>query len=253
MRYLLQLAYQGTAYHGWQKQLNAHSVQEELELKLSLLLGQSIETTGCGRTDTGVHARIFYAHFDAPTIQDRAGLVYKLNQTLPSDIGVYACIQVNENFHARFDASMREYQYFITRIPDPFLSQTAWYRYGNPDLENMNRAAQLLLSHHDFECFSKTQTQVNHFRCHISHAIWTEQDHLLIFTIRADRFLRNMVRAIVGTLMDVGTGKLSVDDFAAILESKSRSEAGQSVPAKGLFLTDVRYPGINVQSDEQEK
>lgn len=242
MRYLIRLAYKGTAYHGWQKQINAHSVQGELELKLSLLLGSNTETLGCGRTDTGVHAREFYVQFDTEAQPDLNKLAYKLNRTLPDDIAVFEIFPVSESFNARFDAVVREYQYIITRIPDPFLTETAWYRYEQVDMDLMNRAAAMLLGNHDFECFSKVHTQVNHFECDVQHAAWIEKDHLLIFTIRANRFLRNMVRAIVGTLLEIGTGKITIEAFELILKSKNRSEAGQSVPAKGLFLTEVTYP-----------
>lgn len=242
MRYLIRLAYKGTAYHGWQRQINAHSVQEELELKLSLLLGSNTETLGCGRTDTGVHAREFFVQFDAETIPDLSKLAYKLNRVLPDDIAVYNIVQVHENFNARFDAVLREYQYIITQIPDPFLTETAWYRYEQPDLALMNRGAERLLGKHDFECFSKVHTQVANFTCDVQYAAWTKQDHRLIFTIQANRFLRNMVRAIVGTLLELGTGKITFETFEQILQSKDRSEAGQSVPARGLFLTAVTYP-----------
>lgn len=245
MRYLIQLAYNGRNYHGWQKQHNAHTVQDEMDLKLSLLLGENIETLGCGRTDTGVHAKLFYAHFDtSKKIEDVTKLVYKLNQVLPEDIAIYEVLPVPENFNARFDAAWREYEYHIVQKPDPFLKEFAWYQYGELDMNLMNEAAQLLLSHQHFECFSKVHTQVNNFNCEVMHAMWTKHDDQLIFTIRANRFLRNMVRAIVGTLIDIGRGKTTIETFKAILNSNNRSEAGQSVPAHGLFLTNIYYPEL---------
>lgn len=245
MRYLIQLAYNGRNYHGWQKQHNAHTVQDELDLKLSLLLGENIETLGCGRTDTGVHAKTFYAHFDSTkTIENPSRLVYKLNQVLPDDIAVYEVFPVPENFNARFDAAWREYEYHIVQKPDPFLKEFAWYQYGELDITAMNKAAAMLLTHQNFECFSKVQTEVKHFNCDVMFALWTNENDRLIFTIRANRFLRNMVRAIVGTLTDIGRGKTSIPSFEAILNSSNRSEAGQSVPARGLFLTNIYYPEL---------
>lgn len=244
MRFLIQLAYKGTQFHGWQKQHNARSIQGVLEEKLSMLLAEPIDTLGCGRTDTGVHAKDFYAHFDTAKQINPEYLVYKLNHVLPDDIAVYTIKQVKDDFNARFDATWREYEYHITTLPNPFVVETAWYQYGNFDIEAMNTAAALLLGEKDFECFSKVHTQVNHFRCDVMVAKWELQGSNLIFTIRANRFLRNMVRAIVGTLTDVGRGKRSVNDVARILESKDRCEAGQSVPAHGLFLTKINYPDV---------
>ncbi len=244
MRYAIKLAYKGTHYHGWQKQQNAHSVQSVLDEKLSLLLGENVETLGCGRTDTGVHAKDFVAHFDTAKSFDTARLVFKLNQVLPDDIAVYEILAVHPDFNARFDASYRTYEYIITQNPDPFFTEFAWYQYGKFDIELMNQAAQLLIGKKDFECFSKVHTQVNNFMCEVTFAKWEYQDHKLIFTITANRFLRNMVRAIVGTLTDIGRHKLNIDDLNAILMSKNRCEAGQSVPAKGLFLTRIEYPNL---------
>jgi tRNA pseudouridine38-40 synthase len=244
MRYVIRLAYKGTRYHGWQKQHNAVSVQSVLDEKLSLLLGENIETLGCGRTDTGVHAKDFYVHFDASNPQEGAHLVYKLNHILPNDIAVFEVFEVPETFNARFDATSRTYEYWITQVPNPFLLEDAWYRYGKLDMELMNAAAKLLLGKKDFECFSKVHTQVNNFICEITHAEWTQQEDRLVFTISANRFLRNMVRAIVGTLVEVGKGKLTLLDVQDILDSKNRCEAGQSVPAHGLYLTKIEYPRL---------
>lgn len=244
MRYVIKLAYKGTAYHGWQKQYNAQTVQGVLEQKLTLLLAQPIETIGCGRTDTGVHAADFYVHFDAEKELDTTKLVYKLNHILPTDIAVFDVQQVPADFNARFDAAWREYEYWITTKPNPFLLEQAWYQYGKLNVDDMNSAAALLIGKKDFECFSKVHTQVNNFICDVSAAYWELKGDKLVFTIRANRFLRNMVRAIVGTLVEVGKGKLTNKDVEAILASKSRSEAGQSVPAKGLFLTQIYYPNL---------
>jgi len=244
MRYKLRLSYCGTAYHGWQIQENAHSVQAEIEEKLSLLTGHYTEITGCGRTDTGVHAEVYMAHFDTETSLNISTVMHKLNQMLPTDIAIKSIEQTSETFHARFDAISRAYEYRITTEKNPFLIDKAWYRYGEPDIQSMNQAAKLLLNHTDFECFSKVQTQVNHFNCHVTFAEWRRENTMLIFSIKADRFLRNMVRAIVGTLLEVGYQKMTIEEFKKVLESKNRSAAGQSVPAHGLYLTDILYPLI---------
>ena len=211
---------------------------------MSILLGESIETLGCGRTDTGVHAMDYYAHFDVTKAIDEEHLVFKLNHVLPKDIAVYEVFKVDDDFNARYDAEWREYEYWITTKPQPFLQEQAWYQYGKLDVEAMNKAAQLLIGQKDFECFSKVHTQVNNFMCDVHAAYWEHKDDKLIFTIRANRFLRNMVRAVVGTLVEVGKGRFTEQDVLAILASKNRSEAGQSVPAHGLFLTKIYYPKL---------
>lgn len=244
MRYLIQLAYKGTNYHGWQKQPNVHSVQGELDGKLTTLLAEPIETIGCGRTDTGVHAKDFYAHFDVNKHIDEQYLVFKLNNFLSKDIAVCSIQKVADDFNARFDAAWREYEYWISRKPDPFLLDQSWFLHGDLDIDAMNQAAQLLIGKKDFECFSKVHTQVNNFICDVMYANWELKDNKLVFTIKANRFLRNMVRAIVGTLVDVGKGKITIDDVNKILASKNRCEAGHSVPAHGLFLTHIHYPNI---------
>ena len=242
MRYLIKLAYKGTNYNGWQKQLNAKTVQQTLDEKLSMLLNETIETLGCGRTDTGVHASTFYAHFDSELIKDSQDTIYKLNKVLPKDIAVYDLFQVKEDFNARFDALWREYEYLIINKPNPFLHETTWLNSRKMDIKAMNQAAQVLFEYTDFECFSKVHTQVKTFHCKIMKAEWAFKDeNTLVFNIRADRFLRNMVRAIVGTLLEVGYGKISIQDVRNIIESKNRSEAGQSVPACGLSLTQIHY------------
>jgi tRNA pseudouridine38-40 synthase len=247
MRYLIHLSYKGTNYHGWQKQLNARSVQATLDEKLQLLLGEPIETLGCGRTDTGVHAKNYYAHFDSEKAINEQQLVFKLNHILPKDVAIFSVQQVPAHFNVRFDAEWREYEYFITQIPDPFLLEGAWFQYGKLDVAAMNEAAALLIGKKSFESFSKVHTQVNHFVCDVMVANWDSRDNKLVFTIRANRFLRNMVRAVVGTLVEVGKGKLTLSDVKNILDSKNRCEASQSAPALGLYLTKIYYPHLRVE------
>lgn len=249
-RYFIQLAYKGTNYHGWQIQDNAPTVQAELNKTLSILLNQSIETIGCGRTDTGVHASDYYAHFDSIEINDIDQLIYKLNKFLSKDIAVYKIFKVNNDANARFDAIERTYNYYITKRKDPFLTDSAYYYYGNLDINEMNKAAEILLSYKDFEAFSKSNTQVNNYICHIAYAKWTEKNDVLNFEITANRFLRNMVRAIVGTLLEVGKGTMNLEEFKQVIESKNRSNAGFSVPAHALFLSNIKYPQsiFNVES-----
>lgn len=242
MRYLLEIAFKGTHYHGWQIQHNALSVQEVVNEKLSILAGENIETLGCGRTDTGVHATSYFVHFDVSKKLEEDKFIFKLNQILPLDIAAYSLQEVSPDFNARFDAISRTYEYHITHQPNPFITDTAWYQYGSLDIQAMNTAARLLIGKKDFECFSKVHTQVNNFICDVTEAYWTQDKQKVIFTITANRFLRNMVRAIVGTLVEVGRGKLQPDDVQRILDSKDRSSAGQSVPAHGLFLTKIIYP-----------
>ena len=246
MRYLIQLSYKGTHFHGWQKQVNVKTVQQELDEKLSLMLGENIETLGCGRTDAGVHAKQFFAHFDSQNNVDTENLFFRLPKFLSKDIAIQSIKKIDENFHARFDADYRVYEYWITQKADPFLNDYSWFVYGDLNIDAMNNASKLLLSHKDFECFSKVHTDVNNFLCDITFAEWKLTDEKLIFTIKANRFLRNMVRAIVGTLIDVGRNKLSIEQFKRILESKNRSESGQSVPAHGLFLTEIHYPNMTL-------
>lgn len=244
MRYVMSLAFKGTRYHGWQKQQNVLSVQSVLDEKLSLLIGTNIETLGCGRTDTGVHAKEFYAHFDAPKSINTEQVLFKLNQILPNDIAVYSVTEVEADFNARFDALTRTYEYIISTNHNPFMIEQAWYQYGKLDIEAMNRAGSLLLGKKDFESFSKVHTQVNNFICEVHEAHWRIEGDQLIFTITANRFLRNMVRAIVGTLVNIGKGKMSYQEIENILAKKDRCEAGQSVPAHGLYLTRIVYPNL---------
>jgi tRNA pseudouridine38-40 synthase len=242
-RYFLQLSYKGTRYHGWQVQPNAISVQEVMEKALSLILREEISVVGAGRTDTGVHASFFVLHFHSEKEGwDENDLVHKLNRFLPSDIAVQRIWKVDSDDHARFSAVSRTYKYYITTVKNPFRSETSYYYPGKLDVEKMNQAARVLLGYDDFTSFSRLHTDVKTNRCKIVQAEWTTKGTQLIFTIKADRFLRNMVRAIVGTLLEIGRGKLSVDDFREIIERKDRGAAGASAPAQGLFLVDITYP-----------
>ncbi len=242
MRYFVQFSYFGEGYHGWQKQPNATTVQSVLQDAFAKLLRTEIALTGAGRTDAGVHARQMFAHFDGDQITDVADLVYRLNAFLPDDIAVHEIVAVENEAHARFDAIERTYEYWICQHKNVFRSNSSHYIKHPLHVEDMNSAAQLLLDHTDFECFSKSNTDVKTFDCDVKHARWESKNDLLIFTITADRFLRNMVRAVVGTLLNVGTGKADIQEIQRILESRDRSEAGVSVPAKGLYLTKVTYP-----------
>jgi len=242
LRYFLELSYAGTNYHGWQIQPNARTVQETIEKALGLLLRIPVKIVGAGRTDAGVHARQMFAHFDTDKAINPDDLTYKLNSFLPIDIAIHKIHPVTDEAHARFDATARSYQYFIHRYKDPFLTETSWYLAKDLDVDLMNRAAKILTQYKDFKSFSKTRTDVKTYLCDVRQAMWQKLDNQLVFNITADRFLRNMVRAIVGTLVNVGLHKISTDDFKQIIESRNRSNAGFSVPAKGLFLTEIVYP-----------
>jgi tRNA pseudouridine38-40 synthase len=244
-RYFVKLAFRGTAFHGWQIQKNAITVQQLLNNAFSLLLRENIKLTGCGRTDAGVHAWQFFAHFESEKVLDekeREQLVFKLNNYLPQDVVIHSVFPVEDHVNARFTATSRTYQYVLTRNKDPFMEGFSHYVYGPIHVEAMNQAALLLTGKHDFTSFSRVDTQTRTNLCTVSHAFWKERDNLLVFTICADRFLRNMVRAVVGTLLDVGVGKMDAGDVEKILASKNRSNAGDSVPACGLFLIEVTYP-----------
>lgn len=250
MRYFAELAYDGTSFHGWQIQPNAYTVQEALDKALSTILRQKIETLGCGRTDTGVHAREFFAHFNAETGPHQHDLLGKkflnsLNSLLPYQVAVKRIIQTDAEAHARFDASLRSYEYHIHRRKDPFRYNRSWLLQDKLDIEKMNQAAQYMMSYSDFSAFSKSNTQVFTNNCKISRALWIEEGDNLVFYISADRFLRNMVRAIVGTLVLVGKGIITPESIHDIIQSKNRSNAGSSVPACGLYLTEVKYPYIS--------
>ena len=244
MRYFIKLAYNGTHYHGWQSQPNASSVQETLTKGLSVILNSELTIMGAGRTDTGVHAKEMYAHFDFEKAFDPKTIVHKLNSYLPKDIVVYDIIPVSDEAHTRFDATKRTYQYHINPYKNAFTQVGSWYFHQELDVDLMNQAAQLLFNHTNFQCFSKVNTDVNTFDCTIFEAFWKKENEQLIFTITANRFLRNMVRAIVGTLVYVGLRKISLADFDAIIRSKSRDKAGFSVPAHGLYLTKIEYEYI---------
>ena len=242
-RYFLKLAYNGSNYHGWQIQDNAPSVQETINTAISTQTGFEINLSGCGRTDTGVHAREFYAHFDLDkTIDDREKFVFKLNSFLPSDIVIFDLIPVHPEANARFDALSRTYEYHITRSKDPFRNDLAYSLFGDLDIEKMNVAIEILKEYTDFTSFSKLHTQVKTNNCKITEAYWKQNEDLLVFNITADRFLRNMVRAIVGTLLEIGKGKSNIEYLRKIINAKDRSKAGFSVPAQGLYLTKIQYP-----------
>lgn len=244
-RYFIQLSYNGTAYHGWQIQENTFTtVQQVLNDMLSRLLNEPVFITGCGRTDTGVHALQYFAHFDTTKklMEEHQKWVFKFNNALPPDIAIQKIIPVADKANARFDAVARTYEYHIHFKKDPFLINRSSYLYFELDVTKMNEAAATLFNYLDFSSFAKSNTQNFTNNCKIYKAEWKSEGDRLIFTIAADRFLRNMVRAIVGTLINVGKGKISVQEFQEIIEKKNRSAAGLSVPACGLYLTDVTYP-----------
>lgn len=240
MRYKLELSYFGKDFHGWQTQPNAITVQQTIENSIEIVFREKVAIVGCGRTDTGVHARKYVAHFDSNQCFDES-FVPKLNNYLPYSIAIHNIILVDENFHARFDAVKRSYEYQICLEKNPFLKDFSWFIYGGLNVAEMNNAAKTLLDYTDFTSFSKLHTDVKTNNCKLVEVSFTEQSGVIIFKISADRFLRNMVRAIVGTLVDVGKEKISLDDFVKIVEAKDRGAAGQSAPAEGLFLTDIIY------------
>ncbi|MDR1003426.1 MAG: tRNA pseudouridine(38-40) synthase TruA [Prevotellaceae bacterium] len=242
-RYFIYLAYDGTAYNGWQIQPNGTTVQEQLVRALSLLLRRDVELTGAGRTDTGVHASRMVAHFDSDHLLDIPLMTDKLNRLLPPDIAVQQLRPVTADAHARFDATSRTYQYYVTTAKSPFSRRYSYRLFHAPDYVRMNEAARVLFDYTDFTSFSKLHTDVKTNNCRILRAEWSLRDaDTQVFTISADRFLRNMVRAIVGTLLEVGRHKLSIDDFRRIIEQKDRCQAGASVPGHALFLTEITYP-----------
>lgn len=242
MRYFAELAYNGTNYHGWQIQPNANSVQETIEKAFGTILRKKdFSCVGCGRTDTGVHASQYFIHFDLEEEINSEQLVRKINSLLPHDIVIYKVDKVNPELHARFDATERTYKYCITTVKNPFKINLA-YKFSIPlNIERMNEAAAQLLHIEDFASFSKAHSDVKTTICDVRFAQWEKSNHELIFTITADRFLRNMVRAIVGTLLLVGEEKISIEEFKSIVEKKNRSKAGRSVPGHGLFLHEIKY------------
>lgn len=245
-RYLFEIVFNGENYHGWQVQDNAITVQELIQQSIQTLNSglKTINIVGCGRTDKGVHAEQFFFHVDLPEISNYDYYVFKLNQILPHDIAVESCVVVNDDFHARFSAISRTYQYRITQHKNPFSEGFNAFISYDLDVEIMNQCANKLLNYKDFTSFSKVHTDVNNFNCDIISAKWIIINKQLIFSIKANRFLRNMVRAIVGTMLLAGRHKIDVDGFCEIIDAKNRSSAGASVLAKGLFLTKVEYPNL---------
>ena len=242
MRYFITFSYDGTAYHGWQIQPHCLSVQEELQKAMSTLLRKPMEVIGAGRTDTGVHARKMVAHFDYDEEVDCPQLVYKLNKLLPRDIAVQQVEPVAEDMHARFSAKSRTYHYYVHMGKNPFLRSYSWQVYGNIDFELMNQAASVLMEYKDFTSFSKVNTDTKTNDCTITEAHWDRVgEDQWCFTITANRFLRNMVRAIVGTLMEVGRGRMTIEQLRRVIDAKDRCCAGDSVPGNSLFLVQVKY------------
>lgn len=242
MRYFVTLSYDGTRFHGWQIQPNGISVQGELEHGLSLLLRTTVQVTGAGRTDAGVHARMMVAHFDYDGDVDCQQLAYKLNKLLPQDIAVQKIEPVAADLHARFSATSRTYYYYLHTTKDPFQRHYSCELHYPLDFELMNRAAAMLLDYEDFGAFCKSHADVKTTLCHVTEARWVQlSDYEWRFEITANRFLRNMVRAVVGTLIEVGRGRLSLDDFCRVVEGKRRSDAGESMPGNALFLVDIKY------------
>ena len=242
MRYFVELSYFGKDYHGWQNQPNSISVQEVLESNMSKVLGSVLNIVGAGRTDAGVHARQMFAHFDHNTVLDLVLLKYKLNSMLPKDIAINDIFKVRDDAHARFDALSRSYEYHITEEKDAFEQDFSWLLKKKLDLEKMNEAASILKSYTNFKAFSRSRTDVKTYNCRIDRSEWIKEGNKLVFYITADRFLRNMVRAVVGTLVEIGQGKHPVSHMHEIIKSKDRGNAGASVPAHGLYLSRIVYP-----------
>jgi tRNA pseudouridine38-40 synthase len=242
-RYFIYLNYNGKNYCGWQVQPNGPTVQQAIEDALTTWFRRKVPVVGAGRTDTGVHARLMVAHFDQPEPPvNLSFLVEKLNRLLPKDIAIEKIIPVRQDAHARFDARSRTYHYYVSTKKDPFNSEFVCRLHGDPDFSAMNEACRLLYQYTDFTSFSKLHTDVKTNNCRITQAGWTEEGEIWQFTITADRFLRNMVRAIVGTLLEVGRGKLNTEGFKTIIEARDRGKAGTSAPAHALFLADISYP-----------
>ena len=243
MRYFLHIAYNGSKYHGWQVQPNANSVQQEIEKAISIVLRQNIEIVGAGRTDAGVNAKSMYAHFDVKnTIEDKQRFINSLNRLVGKDIAIYDLIDVADDAHARFDALSRTYKYIVIHEKNPFIYPLSWHCHYSLDYDKMNKAAAVLKEYTDFTSFSKLHTDVKTNDCEIYEAEWKRENDVYVFTIKANRFLRNMVRAIVGTLVDVGRGKMSVDEFREVILKKDRCCAGTSMPPQALYLWNVEYP-----------
>ncbi len=252
MRYFIEIAYDGTPYYGWQRQPNAITVQEVLENALSKLMREKILVSGAGRTDAGVHAQQLFAHFDLNDDYEPEAclqLVFRLNRFLPPSIAVNSVFKVNPQAHARFDALSRSYAYWLTPKKDPFLVNRAYLLENPLNIEAMNGAAKMLLGKKDFKCFSRSKTDVKTYICEVTQAEWQQEDCGYVFRVSADRFLRNMVRAMVGTLLKMGHDGDGVLDMQKILEGRDRKYAGPSVPAHGLYLTQVTYPDSIYNTD----
>ena len=247
MRYLLELSYNGAPFHGWQRQPNAISVQQVVEESLSTIMKEKITVVGAGRTDSGVHAKYFCAHFDySEKIIDKNDFLFKINSFVSKEIFIINIHEVQENFHARFDALSRSYEYVLTTQKDPFAINSAYFLKKHIDFGKMNLAAMALYDHSNFKCFSKSNTDVKTYNCEISNAKWSFINGQWIFKISANRFLRNMVRAIVGTLIEIGENKYEIDHIEKVIMSKNRELAGYSVPAHGLYLTNIIYPDLKL-------
>jgi tRNA pseudouridine38-40 synthase len=243
-RYFIFISYRGTFYHGWQIQPDSVTVQKVLDDALSTILGEKISTIGAGRTDTGVHALFFCAHFDCQSseLAMEEKLLFRLNRFLPADISVSSIKKVLPDVSARFNAISRTYKYYISRVKDPFFDDSSWFLHGNLNVEEMNKACLILADYNDFTSFSRLHSGSKTNICRIYNAIWEEEATRLVFTITADRFLRNMVRAIVGTMVEIGFSKISLKEFEEIILARDRCYAGMSAPAKGLFLINIEYP-----------
>tara|TARA_R110001592_G_scaffold31788_1_gene111715 strand:- start:2887 stop:3633 length:747 start_codon:yes stop_codon:yes gene_type:complete len=242
VRYFLDISYNGTSYYGWQIQKSGPTVQAEIEHALSKLLGEKVGIMGSGRTDAGVHAKQQIAHFDTEKTVDLVWLKFRLNSFLSPNVAVNDVVEVNSEAHTRFDAIERSYEYYIHQQKSPFVQELSYYFPKPLNIDLMNEAASKLLGTQDFESFSRIKTEVNNFICNITKAHWKMENDSLVFHVTANRFLRGMVRALVGTLLEVGLGKLTVEDFIKIIERKDRTAAGRAVPPKGLFLSKVTYP-----------
>ncbi len=242
MRYFIELSYNGKAYHGWQYQPNAISVQEVIEDALSKLLREKLSIVGAGRTDAGVHAKQMFAHFESNVAFDLENLMFKMNSFLPKDIAIHDIFGVNDTAHARFDAMSRSYVYRVSTNKNVFEYDHSYYLKHALDIDKMNAASEILFGYENFKCFSRSNTDVKTYNCTIMKAEWTIEGNELIFTIKANRFLRNMVRAIVGTMIEIGLGKMDVLELHDIIKSQDRTNAGASVPGHALYLTKIEYP-----------
>jgi tRNA pseudouridine38-40 synthase len=252
-RYFIQLAYKGTNYFGWQIQPNAITVQENIMQAIAQInRNKPVKVTGCGRTDTGVHASKYFAHVDMMLPMELEKFTFKLNCMLPADIVIQKISEVPNDLHSRFSATSRTYHYHIHQFKDPFLNETSWQLLAPLDVALMNEGGKFLLTQTNFKSFSKTPSNGSNYTCELTEAVWTEKDGRLQFTISANRFLRNMVRAIVGTLVKLGSGKISLDTFKEIVQNQDRRLAGKSAPACGLFLTDIIYPDLPLELHEGE-